>query len=74
VAITWEQIEARKRRLERLSRGLMKEAVIVDEHDDLFLRVERLAYLQALRDAIAGLETARVVLARAAQRNKQGGA
>ena len=74
MAITWEQIEARKRRLERLSRGLMKEAVIVDEHDDLFLRVERLAYLQALRDAIAGLETARVVLARAAQRNKQGGA
>jgi hypothetical protein len=63
VAITWEQIEARKRRLERLSRGLMKEAVIVDEHDDPFLRVERLAYLQALRDAIAGLETARVVLA-----------
>jgi len=74
VAITWEQIEARKRRLERLSRWMMKEAVIVDEHDDLFLRVERLAYLQALRDAIAGLETARVVLARAAQRNKQGGA
>ena len=74
MAITWEQIEARKRRLERLSRGLMKEAVIVDEHDDLFLRVERLAYLQALRDAIAGLDTARVVLARAAQRNKQGGA
>ena len=74
MAITWEQIEARKRRLERLSRGLMKEAVIVDEHDDLFLRVERLAYLQALRDAIAGLETDRVVLARAAQRNKQGGA
>ena len=73
MAITWEQIEARKRRLERLSRGLMKEAVIVDEHDDLFLRVERLAYLQALRDAIAGLETARVVLARAAQRNARGG-
>ena len=68
MAITWEQIEARKRRLERLSRGLMKEAVIVDEHDDLFLRVERLAYLKALRDAIAGLETARVVLAHATQR------
>src|SRR5262249_29429229 len=63
VAITWEQIEAGKRRLERLSRGLMKEAVIVDEHDDPCLRVERLAYLQALRDAIAGLEMARVVLA-----------
>jgi hypothetical protein len=66
--ITWEQIEARKRRLEKLARGFMREAGILDEHDDPLLRVERQAYLKALRDAIAGLETARVVLAHATQR------
>jgi hypothetical protein len=72
VAITWEQIEARKKRLNELSRGLAKETVLVDEHDDPFLRVERLAYLKAIRDALARVETARVVLAKAAQRNKGG--
>ena len=74
MAITWEQIEARKRRLESLAMGFMREAGILDEHDDPLLRVERLAYLKALRDVLAGVETARVVLARAARRNKQGGA
>lgn len=44
MAITWEQIEARKKRLNELARGLAKETVLVDEHDDPFLRVERLAY------------------------------
>ena len=68
MAITWEQLEARKKRLNELARGLAKETVLVDEHDDPFLRVERLAYQKALRDAIAGLESARVVLAHATQR------
>ena len=74
MAITWEQLEARKKRLNELARGLAKETVLVDEHDDPFLRVERQAYLKALRDAVAGLETARDALAKAARRNKQGGA
>jgi len=58
---------------DELARGLAKETGLVDEHDDPFLRVERLAYLKALRDAIAGLETARVVLAHATQRNAREG-
>jgi hypothetical protein len=37
-------------------------------HDDPLLYVERWEYLKALRDVIAGLEAARVVLAKAAQR------
>ena len=74
MAITWEQIEARKRRLEKLAMGFLREAGILDEHDDPLLRVERVAYQKALRDALAGVETARVVLAKAAQRNKRGGA
>ena len=74
MAITWEQIEARKRRLEKLAMGFLREAGILDEHDDPLLRVERVAYQTALRDALAGVETARVVRAKAAQRNKRGGA
>jgi len=68
VVITWEQIEARKQRLDELARGLMKEAAILDQHDDSLLRVEREAYIKAIRDALASVETARVVLAHATQR------
>jgi hypothetical protein len=71
VAITWEQIEARKKRLNALAMGFMREVGITDEHDDPFLRVERLAYQKALRDAIAGLETARVVLAKARRHQEE---
>jgi hypothetical protein len=71
--ITWEQIEARKKRLNELAMGLAKETVIVDEHDDPFLRAERLAYQKALRDALAGVEIARVTPAKATQRNARGG-
>jgi hypothetical protein len=73
VMITCEQIEARKRRLEKLAKGFMREVVVTDEHDDPFLRVERVAYQKALRQAIAGCETARVVLAHATQRNAREG-
>ena len=70
--ITWEQIEARIKRLGKLAMGLMKEVTIMDEHDDPLLFVERRTYLKAARDAIAGLETARIVLAKARQRNATG--
>jgi hypothetical protein len=42
-------------------------------HDHPLLFVEHLAYLKAIRDALAGVETARVVLAKATQRNTRGG-
>jgi len=53
--------------------GFMREAGILDEHDDPLLRVERVAYQKALRDALASVETARVVLVHATQRNARGG-
>ena len=61
-------IQARLERLERLSRGLAKEVVVVRQGNDPLLYLERKAYLNAIQDALAGVETARVVLARALQR------
>jgi hypothetical protein len=66
--LTIHDIRARERRLGELSRGLMKERVIIREAEDPFLYLERLAYLHALGDALAGVETARVVLAKALAR------
>jgi len=73
--ITWEQIEARVKRLNKLSTGLAREGVHWKDnlHDHPLLYVEQLAYLKAIRAALAGVETARVVLAKATQRNKEGG-
>jgi hypothetical protein len=42
------------------------------EADDPLLYLERLAYVEALREAVAGLEGARVALARALQRIRDG--
>jgi hypothetical protein len=50
----------------------MKEVVLIREADDPLLYLERLAYVQALRGAVAGLEGARVALARALQRMRDG--
>jgi hypothetical protein len=61
-------IQARVERLERLSKGLAREVVVIRAADDPLLYLERQAYLAALRDGIAGLEDARVILARARQR------
>jgi hypothetical protein len=55
-------------RLHQLSRGLACEISLVREEDDLMLYVERLLYLTAMGDALQGIETARVVLAKACQR------
>jgi hypothetical protein len=61
-------LRARIRRLDELTRGLMKEVVHVEDAQDPLLYLERRAYLAALREAVGGLETARVTLARALQR------
>jgi hypothetical protein len=61
-------IAARVRRLDQLSRGLMKEISQVAKADDPLLHVERCEYLTAMRQALSGIEGARVTLARARQR------
>ena len=61
MAITWEQIEARVERLNALSMGLAQEDVHWKDnlHDHPLLFVETRAYLKAIRDALAGIESAR---------------
>jgi hypothetical protein len=71
--MTADNRAARARRLDRLVRGLRKEVVVIGEADDPLLYLERLAYVEALRGAVAGLEGARVTLARALQRLRDGG-
>jgi hypothetical protein len=63
--ITVNDLEARLARLEELSRGLAKERVIISEGNDPLLYLERKAYLSALADILAGVESARVALAKA---------
>jgi hypothetical protein len=69
----------RVRRLEDLTRGLSREVALWKEGNDPLLYLERRAYLNAIQDALAGVEAARVVLARAnqrlgAERTKESGA
>jgi hypothetical protein len=73
VVISVRDVEARVRRLEELSRGLSKELTMWKGGDDPLLYLERRSYLNAMQDALAGVEEARVVLARAAQRVARGG-
>jgi hypothetical protein len=61
-------LEARVRRLDQLARGLAKEVSLWRECNDPLLYLERKAYLNAIQDALAGVEGARVVLARARRR------
>jgi hypothetical protein len=61
-------VVARVRRLEELARGLSREVALWKGANDPLLYLERRAYLNAIQDALAGLEEARVVLARAVQR------
>jgi hypothetical protein len=63
--MTAAHVDARKRRLERLVLGLYREVATVRGGDGPLLSPERRAYLDALRAAVAGLETARVTLSRA---------
>ncbi len=66
--ITAEALQARQRRLEKLTLGLAREVLIWREGDDPLLFTERRDYLKAIQDALAGLDEARVVLARVGQR------
>ena len=57
------ELKARVERLDKLARGLMKEETLWKESDGPLLYRERKAFLGAIRDALAGVEAARVVLA-----------
>jgi hypothetical protein len=65
-------LQGRVRRLDQLARGLAKEVTLWKGSDDPLLYLERRAYLNAIQDALAGIEAARVVLARARQRLEHG--
>jgi hypothetical protein len=65
--ITAAALSARIRRLGRLSLGVAREAQLLRQAD-IFLYVERREYLSALNRLRGGLESARVALAKAAQR------
>ncbi len=65
-------VQSRVRRLDELARALAKESRLIADAQDPLLYLERLAYLRAVNDAIAALEDARVVLARAGQRIRAG--
>jgi hypothetical protein len=61
-------VAARVTRLGKLSMGLHQEMILIGKGDDPLLYLERRAYLMALQGACSGLESARVILARARQR------
>jgi hypothetical protein len=61
-------LEARVNRLRELSKGLARERGVMRAGEDPLLYLERRAYVEALGDATAGLETAAVILSRAVHR------
>jgi hypothetical protein len=66
--LTLSDLISRIGRLDELTRGFAREVLLWKEATDPLLYLERRAYLKAIQDALAGIETARVVLARARQR------
>jgi hypothetical protein len=70
--MTLQSIRARVVRLDELPRGLAKETVLVRECNDPLLYRERLDYLTAIRQALAGVDGARIVLVKARQRLETG--
>jgi hypothetical protein len=58
--------------LDRLARGLAKEAGLWRGDNDPLLFAERRMYLRAIQDALAGADSARVVLARVVNRVEGG--
>jgi hypothetical protein len=68
--MTLADLAARVRRLDELMRGLAKELALWKEGNDPLLYLERQAYLKAIQEALTGIETARVVLAKAQQRTE----
>jgi hypothetical protein len=65
--MTAADLSARVRRLEQLGIGIAREIQVLDK-SDIFLYVERREYHTALHRLYAGLESARVALAKARQR------
>jgi hypothetical protein len=66
--MTLDSIRSRVQRLDALARGLAKEIVLVDECEDPLLYRERLDYRAAIRQALHGVDTARIALVKARQR------
>lgn len=66
--ITLADLSARVQRLEQLTCGLAKEVLLWKECNDPLLYMERRAYLEAMQNALAELDGARVVLALARDR------
>jgi hypothetical protein len=60
-------LRGRVKRLDQLSRGLAKEELLVRKGKDPLLYRERQEYLKAIRQALSGVEGARVVLVKAKQ-------
>lgn len=68
--MTWNDLRARVCRLDQLARGLAKEISLWRSCNDPLLYLERRAYVGGIQDALAGVETARVALAKACQRDQ----
>lgn len=66
--MTQDQVRQRMERLHGLTMGLLKERAIIMECDDPLLYCERRDYVRALDEAVAGVEGARVTLAKALAR------
>lgn len=66
--ISLEDITNRIARLDELMLGLAREVYLWQEANDPLLYRGRKAYLDAVRDAIAGVESARIVLVQARHR------
>jgi hypothetical protein len=60
----FNDVTARVNRLDQLARSLAAEVGIWKKGKDPLLYVERQAYLNAIQDALAGIDSARVVLVR----------
>lgn len=61
-------LKLRMLRLDELARGLAREVTMWKESADPLQYLERRAYLNAIMDALSGIEAARVVLARVQER------
>ena len=61
-------LKARVCRLDELSRGFAKEVTLWKACNDPLLYLERKVYLNAIQDALAGVEAARVLLVKVSQR------
>jgi hypothetical protein len=66
--MTLDSIRSRVQRLDALARGLAKETTLIAECNDPLLYRERLDYRTAIRQALDGIETARIALVKARQR------